>query len=73
MAAAPGAAPRSAGEAPSGLGPADLAEARQHFDAAMQAERSGDWARYGEEIRLLGQVLERAGAGPVRPSPARRP
>jgi hypothetical protein len=35
------------------------AEARQHFDRAIQAQRAGDWAKYGEEIRALGQVLER--------------
>ncbi|MGQ0836154.1 MAG: UPF0182 family membrane protein [Gammaproteobacteria bacterium] len=36
-----------------------LAErARQHYERAMQAQRAGDWARYGEEIRQLGEVLE---------------
>jgi hypothetical protein len=25
----------------------------------MQAQREGNWARYGDEIRRLGQVLER--------------
>ena len=34
------------------------AEARAHYDRAMAAQRAGDWAKYGEEIRLLGQVLE---------------
>jgi uncharacterized membrane protein (UPF0182 family) len=24
----------------------------------MQAQREGDWAKYGEEIKRLGQVLE---------------
>jgi uncharacterized protein len=33
--------------------------ARQHYDSALQAQREGDWARYGEEIRKLGAVLER--------------
>jgi len=38
---------------------ANLAEqAKQHFDRAMQAQREGDWARYGEEIKRLGAVLE---------------
>jgi uncharacterized membrane protein (UPF0182 family) len=40
----------------------DLAElavrARQHYEQALQAQRAGDWARYGEEIRKLGEVLE---------------
>ncbi len=34
-------------------------EARQHYDRALQAQRAGDWARYGEEIKLLGETLER--------------
>ncbi len=40
-----------------------ITEARQHYDAAMTAQRSGDWARYGEEIKALGDVLSRIGAG----------
>ncbi|MEO5814266.1 MAG: UPF0182 family protein [Gemmatimonadaceae bacterium] len=39
--------------------PALTAEARRHYDAAMTAQRAGDWARYGEEIRALGAVLGR--------------
>ena len=35
------------------------AQARQHYDRAIQAQRAGDWAKYGEEIRALGQILER--------------
>jgi uncharacterized protein len=31
--------------------------ARQHYDRAMQAQRDGNWALYGEEIRLLGETL----------------
>jgi hypothetical protein len=38
-----------------------VAEARQHYENAMTAQRAGDWARYGQEIRLLGDVLERIG------------
>lgn len=34
------------------------AQARQHYDRALQAQREGDWARYGEEIKRLGAVLE---------------
>jgi uncharacterized protein len=33
------------------------ARARQHYDRAMQAQREGNWALYGEEIRLLGETL----------------
>ena len=35
------------------------AEARGHYDRAIEAQKAGDWARYGEELRQLGQVLER--------------
>lgn len=34
------------------------AQARQHYDRATQAQREGDWARYGEEIKKLGAVLD---------------
>jgi uncharacterized membrane protein (UPF0182 family) len=34
-------------------------EARGHYERAIEAQRSGDWAKYGEELRLLGQVLSR--------------
>ena len=33
------------------------ARARQHYDRAMQAQREGNWAAYGDEIRLLGETL----------------
>jgi uncharacterized membrane protein (UPF0182 family) len=33
------------------------AEARTHYDRAVQAQRAGDWAKYGEELRLLGELL----------------
>ncbi|MFN0108131.1 MAG: UPF0182 family protein [Blastocatellia bacterium] len=34
------------------------AQAKQHYDRAIQAQREGDWARYGEELKRLGAVLE---------------
>jgi hypothetical protein len=34
------------------------AQAKEHYDRAIQAQRDGDWARYGEEIRKLGAVIE---------------
>ena len=34
------------------------ARARQHYDRAMQAQRAGDWAGYGQEIEQLGRVLD---------------
>jgi hypothetical protein len=33
------------------------AEARAHYDRAIEAQRAGDWATYGEELRRLGEVL----------------
>jgi uncharacterized protein len=40
---------------------AQLDEARQLYRAALEAQRAGDWARYGEEIKRLGDILERLG------------
>ena len=33
------------------------AQARSHYDRAIAAQRAGDWATYGEEIKRLGEVL----------------
>jgi hypothetical protein len=35
------------------------AEARGHYERALAAQRAGDWATYGEQVRQLGDVLER--------------
>ena len=35
------------------------AEARTHYERALAAQREGNWAAYGEEIKKLGEVLER--------------
>jgi uncharacterized membrane protein (UPF0182 family) len=35
------------------------AEAQRHYERAVQAQKAGDWAAYGEELRQLGQVLDR--------------
>ena len=36
-----------------------LAERAQgHYSRALSAQRDGDWARYGQEIEQLGEVLE---------------
>ncbi len=40
-----------------------VAEARRRYEAALQAQRDIDWARYGEEFRRLGEVLRQLGAG----------
>ena len=61
-------------EAPSPAGPDVVApsvsvlarQASEHFDLAMAAQRAGDWARYGEEMRLVGELLRQlseAGGG----------
>jgi uncharacterized membrane protein (UPF0182 family) len=39
------------------------AEAKQHYDNAIAAQRAGDWAKYGEELRQLGQALDRMRQG----------
>lgn len=36
-----------------------LEESRQRYESAMEAQRAGDWARYGDEIKRLGELLER--------------
>jgi uncharacterized membrane protein (UPF0182 family) len=60
------AAAAGAGEAPGMAGlRALIAEARQHYENAMAAQRAADWARYGEEIRRVGDLLTRIGAGPA--------
>ena len=35
------------------------AEAQSHYERAVEAQRAGDWAAYGSELRQLGAVLER--------------
>ena len=62
------AVPEGAAPAPTEAPRGDLARrARAHYERAMAAQRAGDWARYGEEIRRLGEVLqemaESGGAG----------
>jgi uncharacterized membrane protein (UPF0182 family) len=37
------------------------AEARRRYQAALQAQREVDWARYGEEFRRLGELLDQIG------------
>jgi hypothetical protein len=38
---------------------AKLAEqAKQYYERAIKAQREGDWARYGEEIKRLGAVID---------------
>ncbi len=39
-----------------------LSEAREHYDRAIRAQRSGDWSTYGREIQALGEVLQKLNA-----------
>ena len=38
------------------------AQASEHYRRALQAQRDGNWALYGQEIDRLGEVLDRLGA-----------
>ena len=33
---------------------------------AVAAQRAGDWTKYGEELKKLGEALERASASPPK-------
>ena len=45
-----------------------IAEAGRRYRRAVEAQREGNWAAYGEEIRRLGEILEQlratTGEGP---------
>ncbi|HEY6506941.1 MAG TPA: hypothetical protein VIY56_02955, partial [Vicinamibacterales bacterium] len=45
--------------APSPQTDALAAQAQRHYSRAIEAQRAGDWATYGEEIRQLGATLEK--------------
>jgi hypothetical protein len=58
----------AAGETPIDSGIRAVAEeARRRYQAALQAQRDLDWAKYGEEMRRLGEVLERLGSQGSKP------
>jgi len=61
----------SGSAAPPSSGGSVAAEAQRHYERALEAQRAGDWARYGEEIRQLGETLKRLNAPP--PAPPRPP
>jgi len=46
--------------------PTLLRAAKQHYEAAIQAQRDLDWARYGEQMRQLGEILNRMNSGTSR-------
>jgi hypothetical protein len=56
-AAAP--APTAGAAAPSPSTGRLAGEAHEIYRRAMEAQRAGDWAKYGEEIKRLGELLER--------------
>ena len=62
VAAGPEAPPTPPGAVPAPPAAGDIAalleQARAHYQRAMQAQREGNWALYGEEIKKLGDVLE---------------
>jgi uncharacterized protein len=72
--AAPPAAPRVV--APSGGSavprPAEIADrvAREHYRAALEGLRSGDWGIFAREMKALGQALE---SETPEPAPAEPP
>jgi hypothetical protein len=58
--------PRAASASPAPSAEAERApgldlidQASSHYRRALEAQRAGDWARYGEEIQRLGETLER--------------
>jgi uncharacterized membrane protein (UPF0182 family) len=51
-------APPPAPSTPPGL-ESLAAEAQRHYARAIEAQRAGDWATYGDEIKQLGATLER--------------
>jgi uncharacterized membrane protein (UPF0182 family) len=59
-AAAPAAPPSPPPAAAESVGPIDTlaARAREHYQRALKAQREGDWARYGDELKQLGELLD---------------
>jgi uncharacterized membrane protein (UPF0182 family) len=58
-----GAVPSPAQTASSGATAELLREAQTHYDRAIAAQRSGNWAEYGREIEQLGAALRSLRAG----------
>ena len=61
--AAPTGTPTAVGSTPAAPSGSLLREAQDHYNRALAAQRSGDWATYGQEIQRLGDVLRRLNAG----------
>jgi len=51
--------------------------ARQHYERALQAQREGNWAVYGDEIKQVGTLLEqmakKQGPPAATPPPPKSP
>ena len=67
VSAAPSATPAAAPATPGKPAPAPdiqalIREASQHYDRAQQLLRQGDWTGYGEEIKKLGETLNKLAA-----------
>jgi uncharacterized membrane protein (UPF0182 family) len=61
-AALPAAVTGGAGAAPDASTPQWeqlAAEASATYQRALEAQKAGDWAKYGEEIKRLGEILDR--------------
>ena len=41
-----------------------IRDANQHYQRALQLQRQGDWAGYGEEVKKLGELLNRLASTP---------
>ncbi len=56
---------KPSGETPAVTVPADttkeglLKQANEVYETAIRAQREGDWGRYGEEIKKLGEILKK--------------
>ena len=46
-----------------------ILQARDAYGRAVQAQRQGDWARYGEELRRLGAILQQMNSAQAPQAP----
>ncbi|MGH9173817.1 MAG: UPF0182 family protein, partial [Vicinamibacterales bacterium] len=53
------AAPGAPGAPVAPVAPELAIQAHEAYERALAAQRAGDWARYGEEIKRLGEILDR--------------
>jgi len=60
-------------EKPAASGATLLQQAKETYDRAIQAQRQGEWAKYGEEIHKLGTILDQLSrGGGASTAPARK-